>query len=67
MADTKQRLAVVLVTVPVDWLTADGEMTEEEGWEVIKEGFRATLSSGFPSPRTGGPTAEFVEWDEVPE
>ena len=33
----KERYALVLVTTELDYLTSDGEETEESGWDIIKE------------------------------
>ena len=62
--EVRKRLAVILVTVDTDLLTNDGENTEPEGWDVLKEQFEEHMN--YSSHGVGSTVkTEFIEWEEL--
>ena len=60
----KTRYAVVEITAPVDYLTDNGEESEEDGWKQIEKDLTAYLR-GFNKFRDKSvPNARFIEWEE---
>lgn len=68
--ETRTRYAIIAVKVPVAWLTADGDNTEEEGWEYLEMDLKSSLSTflGHLARNPKYPKASFEEWayEEVP-
>lgn len=67
--ETRTRYATIAVKVPVAWLTADGEGTEEEGWKELEKDLQGHLDrfGSYPSymvPSQGQPKASFEEWEQ---
>ena len=60
----KSRFAVVRIDATVDYLTANGEESEENGWKQIEEDFTSYLW-GFNRFRSKSvPNARFDQWEE---
>ena len=60
----KTRYAVVEITAPVDYLTANDEESAEDGWKQIEEDLTSYLR-GFNRFRDKSvPNAKFIEWEE---
>jgi hypothetical protein len=60
----KERYALILVTAELDYLTADGEETEETGWEAVAESLTKYMSRFQTFSNSAEPTAQFIEWEE---
>lgn len=58
------RFAVVQVDVDPDWLTAEGDITEEEGWDDIQTALNDALVGTFVGPTSGHPALKFIEWED---
>ena len=55
-----ERIARILVKTDEDWLTNDGDTTEEEGWEDVKKQY---LLGSIPLCLRRYLTTEFIEWE----
>ena len=64
MATKLLRTAAVTVEVPREWLTEDGEYTEEEGWKDVEEEIATAL--GRYRFATGS-KVDFSEWADDPK
>jgi len=60
----KERYALILVMAESDYLTADGEETEESGWEAVTESLTTYMSRFQRFNNSSEPTARFIEWEE---
>ena len=60
----KTRYAVVEITAPVDYLTANDEESEEDGWEQIEKDLTAYLRGFNRFQDKSVPNAKFIEWEE---
>ena len=58
----KERYALVLVKTELDYLTNDGEETEESGWDTVEKDLTEHLRRFQKNHAT--PTAKFIEWEE---
>jgi len=63
----KERYAVILVTVESDYLTSDGEETEESGWDIVEESLTEHVLRFQKFQNSAEPSAKFIEWDESDE
>ena len=61
----KTRYAVVEITAPVDYLTANDEESEEDGWEEVETQFADHLRGFNPFRNKSVPTARFIEWEKA--
>jgi tRNA-dihydrouridine synthase len=61
---TRQRSVRVLVTTTVEYLTANGEETEESGWNEIKDNLARHLQRFNLYQQPTRPSADFDEWME---
>ncbi len=63
------RYATIAVTAPSrEWLTNDGECTEDEGWEAVRADIEAYLSRFTPAHlKATYATTEWEDWDEREE
>lgn len=59
----RERVFKGIISFPLNYLTQNGEMTEEEGWAYIQKDLNTAISNLIDS-RDMGPVAEFLEWDE---
>ena len=59
----KERYALVLVTTELDYLTSDGEETEESGWDIIKESLTEHMRR-FAKTSFSSRSSRFIEWEE---
>ena len=64
---TKQRSLRVLVTTTMEYLTANGEETEESGWDEIADNLARHLQRFNPYQQQTRPSADFDEWMEEEE
>ena len=60
----KKRYALVLVTAESDYLTSDGEETEESGWGYIGESLTEHMRRFQKFQNSAEPSARFIEWEE---
>ena len=61
--DTKERIALILVTTDDDWLTDNGEIPASDGWDLLKEQISEQLS--YKSHGVGLTVkTEFIEWED---
>ena len=60
----KERYALILITAELDYLTADGEESEESGWEAVTESLTTYISGFQRFNNSPEPTARFIEWEE---
>ena len=60
----KERYALVLVTTELDYLTSDGEETEESGWGYIGESLTEHMRRFQKYQNSAEPSAKFIEWEE---
>ena len=61
----RERVATILVTVPVDWLLNDGEGSEEEGWAELTEQIERYLRRfNHGGSAATMPSLSFIEWTE---
>ena len=61
--DEACRFAAIQVSIPsVEWLTNNGEDTEEEGWKMVQEDVAAHLRH-FGSPGRVGARLEWEDWE----
>lgn len=64
-ATPRERVASILVSVPVDWLTNDGEDSEEAGWTEVKGQIEPHLGRyNAHGSAAAMPTLSFIEWRE---
>ena len=61
----RERAFKGIISFSLNYLTQNGETTEEEGWKSIQERLDAAIENLVAS-RDMGPVAEFIEWDEDP-
>ena len=59
----KERYALVLVKTELDYLTSDGEDTEESGWGYIKEILTEYMRRFQKYENSAEPSAKFIEWE----
>lgn len=59
----KERYALILVMAELDYLTADGEESEESGWEAVTESLTKYMSRFQRFNDSSEPTARFIEWE----
>jgi len=59
----KERYALVLVTTELDYLTSDGEETEESGWDIIEKDLAEHMRR-FAKTSFSSRSARFIEWEE---
>jgi len=62
--DVKTRIAVVEVRACLDYLTDDGEESEESGWQEVEKNLRGYLEDFNRFRDSKVPNASFVEWEE---
>ena len=60
----KERYALVLVTAELDYLTSDGEETEESGWDIVEKDLIEHVRRFQKFQNSAEPSARFIEWDE---
>ena len=60
---TKERHALILVTTELDYLTADGEETEESGWDEVAKNLAGYLEGFNKFQNATRPVAKFIEWE----
>ncbi|KKL53539.1 hypothetical protein LCGC14_2274440 [marine sediment metagenome] len=61
----RERVAAILVTAPLDWLTNDGEGSEEAGWvELAGQLERHLRHFNHGGSAAGVPSLSFIEWTE---
>ena len=60
----KERYALILITAELDYLTADGEESEESGWEAVAESLTTYMSRFQKFNNSEEPIAQFIEWEE---
>jgi len=58
------RHALILVTTELDYLTANGEETEESGWDEVAKNLAGYLEGFNKFQNATRPFAKFIEWDE---
>ena len=63
----KKRYALVLVTAESDYLTSDGEETEESGWDIVAKDLTEHVWRFQKFQNPAEPSARFIEWDESDE
>ncbi len=66
----RRRFAIVMVEADTDWLTCDGDMTEEEGWQIINDDLCLAVNYLYRIHGTQlGPLVSLEEWenDKEPE
>ena len=63
----KQRYARILVLAESDHLTANGEETEESGWDEVATNLAAHLQGFNKYQNATEPFARFIEWEEAPK
>ena len=63
----KKRYALVLVTAESDYLTSDGEETEESGWDIVEKDLIEHVRRFQKFQNSAEPSAKFIEWDEADE
>ena len=61
----RERTFKGIISFSLDYLTANGEMTEEEGWKYVQDTLNTSIKN-LIDLRDMGPVAEFIEWDEDP-
>ena len=61
----RERVFKGIISFPLDYLTQNGEMTEEEGWAYIQAELDTAIKCMAPGSEMG-PVAEFLEWDADP-
>ena len=59
----KERFAVIHIKVNEDWLTADGECSEEEGWKEIEDKLNWLLTNDKMVAIEL--EMSFLEWDDT--
>ena len=59
----KERYALVLVTTELDYLTSDGEETEESGWDIIEKDLAEHMRR-FAKTSFSSRSSRFIEWEE---
>ena len=60
----KKRYARILVLTESDYLTANGEETEESGWDEVATNLAAHLQGFNKYQNPGQASARFIEWEE---
>ena len=63
----KERYALVLVTAESDYLTSDGEETEESGWDIVEKDLIEHVRRFQKFQNSAEPSARFIEWDAPDE
>ena len=63
----RERYALVLVTAELDYLTSDGEETEESGWDIVEKDLAEHVRRFQKFQNSAEPSARFIEWDESDE
>ena len=63
----KERYALVLVKVESDYLTSDGEETEESGWDIVEKSLTEHMRRFQKFQNSAEPSARFIEWDASDE
>jgi len=63
----KKRYALVLITAESDYLTSDGEETEESGWDIVQKDLTEHMHRFQKFQNSAEPSARFIEWDESDE
>ena len=63
----KERYALVLVTAELDYLTSDGEETEESGWDIVENDLTEHVRRFQKFQNSAEPSARFIDWDESDE
>jgi len=63
----KERYALVLVTAELDYLTSDGEETEESGWDIVEKSLTEHMRRFQKFQNSAEPSARFIEWDASDE
>jgi hypothetical protein len=61
----RTRYAIVAIEATVDYLTADDEESEEDGWEEVETRLTDHLRGFNPYRNKSVPTARFIEWEET--
>ena len=61
----KKRYARILVLTESDYLTANGEETEESGWDEVATNLAAHLQGFNKYQNATEPFARFIEWEEA--
>ena len=63
----KERYALILVMAESDYLTSDGEETEESGWDIVEKDLIEHVRRFQKFQNSAEPSARFIEWDESDE
>ena len=59
----KERYALVLITAESDYLTSDGEETEESGWDIVEQDLIEHVRRVQKFQNSAEPSARFIEWE----
>ena len=65
MTDGRSRLAIIRIDALEEYLTADGEETEADGWRHIQSRLADYLRGFNRYYDKGVPNATFIQWEET--